>query len=166
MAIVNRSETVAGLLLMSGIALSSLIPGGPIENRDFSAISPAGLLAFNVVLTALGIGSYLLIPGVLARSARQLGLAACAGLAYAVIYALDLLGLFPRSPDPMSRALLSVEFAGLLLGVLLAWQAHRTAPAKAPSAGSFRPPPLALLLLVMVGVAVVAFAMHATLEKT
>ncbi|WP_035526735.1 hypothetical protein [Haliea salexigens] len=60
MKVDKRVRVLSVLLVLSGIALSSLVPGGPIENRDFSHIAPVVLLVFNIFLTALGLGSFLL----------------------------------------------------------------------------------------------------------
>ena len=59
MKIETRHET-AFWLVVSVALLSSLIPGGPVENRDFSHIHPGVLGAFNVFLTTLDMGSVVL----------------------------------------------------------------------------------------------------------
>lgn len=109
------------LLLISGLLLSVLVPGGPIENRDFSHISPLVLLGFNIYLTALGLGSFVLIAYVL-RSGRNAGLIACAaGVSYLVVYAIDLLGWFPQSPSDMSSTLFTIEVLGLIAALPLVY---------------------------------------------
>ena len=65
MKVDKRVRVLSVLLVLSGIALSSLVPGGPIENRDFSHIAPVVLLVFNIFLTALGLGSFLLVAGLM-----------------------------------------------------------------------------------------------------
>ena len=40
-------RTLSALLCLSGIALSVLVPGGPIETRDVSHISPVILTVCN-----------------------------------------------------------------------------------------------------------------------
>ena len=47
-------------LIVSVGLLSSLIPGGPVENRDFSHIHAGVLGAFNIFLTVLDLGSLVL----------------------------------------------------------------------------------------------------------
>ena len=37
---IDRRYTVSVLLIVSALLLSSLIPGGPVEHRDFSHIHP------------------------------------------------------------------------------------------------------------------------------
>lgn len=107
------------LLLLSGLLLSSLIPGGPIENRDFSHINPAILLSFNIVLTVLGLGSFALI-GLLWKNLRSAWtLSAIAAFTYLVVYGIDLAALFPQSPTPMSAALYWIEVAGFIAAIPL-----------------------------------------------
>jgi hypothetical protein len=154
--LVRRS--LAGLLLLSGLLLCSLVPGGPVENRDFSALSPALLLAFNVALTALGLGSFLLVAGVLRGQVGALRLAFWAGAAYFVVYGVDLLGWFPPTPSAMSEALVAVELAGLLAAMALLWiAAHgQGAGIRGQAAGPL--PAAAVLALAVVAMMIVAFA--------
>lgn len=113
--------TLGVLLLFSGLALSSLVPGGPIENRDFSHIAPGLLLLFNVLLTALGLGSLLLSVMILRGVARAPILVFGAAVAYLVVYTADLLGWFPPTPSPMSRGLVAIEMLGIALAIPMLW---------------------------------------------
>ena len=94
--------------------------GGPIENRDFSHIHPAILLGFNSFLALLGLGSLPLAYGVWRGSALAHAGAGAAGAAYLLVYAVDLVGLFPQSPSAMSAPLWWVEVAGLAVALPLA----------------------------------------------
>jgi len=153
-----QSRILALLLLLSGLTLSSLVPGGPIENRDFSHLSPALLLAFNVFLTGLGLGSFLLIPGVLRRS-QQAGKAAFyCGIAYLLVYAADLLGWFPPTQSRMSASLLAVEITGLVLALLLCACALYRRGARRGKTAVPGMDPLLVLLLLMAAVTIIAFA--------
>lgn len=104
--------TVPILLVLSALLLSSLVPGGPIENRDFSHINPSILLSFNIFLTILGLGSFILAIYTLKMHRRAYLLALFAGISYFTVYAVDLYEIFPKSPTEMSAALLGVEIAG------------------------------------------------------
>ena len=106
---------VAGLLGISGIALSSLVPGGPIETRSFAHINPITLGAFNTFLTTLALGSLLLIYFVLKSERWAMLAAAVCGLSYLDVYGLDLAQIFPVSPDAMPLALLVIEVLGTIL---------------------------------------------------
>lgn len=119
------SMSIGLLLLMSSVFLISLVPGGPIETRDFSHIQPWVLLSFNTYLTVVGISS--IVWGVQAlRTPLNPLWSLLSGLSYLIIYGLDLLMLFPVSPTPMNQALWSIEVSGLLLSLpltgLSCWQ--------------------------------------------
>jgi hypothetical protein len=122
---IKRKHTVSFLLLVSGLLLSSLVPGGPIENRDFSHINAGILLTFNIYLTVLGLGSFVLIPHVL-RAGRYAGmLGVLSGLSYLVVYAVDLLGWFPKTPTEMSIPLVLIEVIGMVLALPLVYVSNR-----------------------------------------
>ncbi len=123
------------MLVLSFLLLASLIPGGPIETRDFSHIPTALLLGFNVFLALLGLGSLALAFGAWRRcSGAYLG-SSLAGVAYFLVYALDLAGLFPTSPSAMGAPLLAVELAGLAVAVALTICGYRSYRAGASSEG-------------------------------
>ncbi|MEM1230883.1 MAG: hypothetical protein AAGI15_10120 [Pseudomonadota bacterium] len=106
-------------LIVSAALLSSLIPGGPIENRDFSHIHPGILIAFNLFLTTLDIGSIVLAWFAVRQRQWALQGAFYAAIAYFAVYAVDLAQLFPRSETPMSFALALVEVLGMSAAVPL-----------------------------------------------
>ena len=58
---ISKRYWIAGLLALSAISLSLLVPGGPIETRSFSHINPIILASFNTFLTTLSILSLLLV---------------------------------------------------------------------------------------------------------
>ncbi|MEM7062130.1 MAG: hypothetical protein AAF572_03080 [Cyanobacteria bacterium P01_B01_bin.77] len=103
---------VAGLLGISGIALGTLVPGGPIETRSFVHIDLLTLGVFNTFLTTLVLGSLLLIYFVLQSKHWAMITAAGFGLSYLGVYGLDLAKIFPVSPDAMPFALLAIEVLG------------------------------------------------------
>ncbi len=118
MNIQNRNYIIL-FLAVSALLLASLIPGGPIENRDFSHIHVGVLGGFNIFLTMLNIGTFALIYWV--RKQRRWALTAAwfAGLAYFFVYAIDLAQVFPQSPTPMSQALSLIEVLGICAAVPL-----------------------------------------------
>ena len=115
----STKYSVAGLLGISGIALSSLVPGGPIETRSFAHINPVTLGVFNTFLTTLTLGSLILVYFVL-KSERwaMIGAALC-GLSFFGVYVADLAVIFPVSPDAMPPALLTIEVLGTVLSLPL-----------------------------------------------
>ena len=155
----------AVLLGLSAALLISLVPGGPIENRDFSHISPLILTAFNVFLTVLGIGSLLLIPLCLKRFKVAGTLSMFVAASYLVVYLIDLFAIFPQTPTPMSQALFSVEVLGSIVSLPLlwaGWQLRCMNTKTTPEAKLLTPRQTALLILVSVAIVIFATwsAMH------
>lgn len=158
---------VLALLLASAINLALMIPGGFVEMRDFSAYAPLVLGAFNIFLTGLGLGSFVLAYAVL-RYGTGFGLAALAGLGYAVVYLLDLGRIFPVAPQAMSRILTRLETIGTGLGVTLAvaaaW-AWFEGPEQKTRATLPSLPLSVLALLVLAGLGIIAFATRAAMRR-
>lgn len=111
---------VFGLLLVSAISLSILVPGGPIETRDFSHINPLILGSFNIFLTTLSLTSFLLLYFVWQRQRWAFTTSAVCAIAYCLVYILDLAHWFPVSPDAMPPALLAIEVWGMIISIPLA----------------------------------------------
>lgn len=154
----NARIFTMGLLVVSGILLSSLIPGGPIEDRNFTQIHPLVLGAFNLFLTVLGLGSLWLAFAMRHRAISPLW-PALAGMAYIAVYGLDLMEIFPFSPTPMSLALWSIEVTGLILAVPLVLMSvcngSRTTPVTDKAGFSLTP---ARGMLVLLGIGIVSAA--------
>ncbi len=107
------------LLAISIALLSSLIPGGPIENRDFGHLGVTAILSFNIFLAGLILASAVALVLIWKSSRFGAGLAFFCGVGFAGVYLLDLLALFPTSPTPMSAPLYYVEAIGLIVAGLL-----------------------------------------------
>ena len=162
---------VAGLIGISGIALESLVPGGPIETRSFGHMDPLTLATFNTFLTTLVLGSLLLVYFVLQSKRWATIAAAGCGLSYLGVYGLDLVKIFPVSPDAMPPALLAIEVLGTVLSLPLmvlsvqAWQRlDRQYLAARPFAASNDNPmiqvnqPILISGLALIGLGIVTFA--------
>lgn len=117
--ILRNRTYIIGLLFLSAIFLASLIPGGPIENRDFSHINVSILGGFNLFLTVLNLGTFVLLYGVYRNRHWALATAWFAGFTYFFVYGIDLAQVFPRSPTPMSQALSLIEVLGMCAAVPL-----------------------------------------------
>jgi hypothetical protein len=156
---------IAALLGLSAILLGLLVPGGPIETRTFSHISPVILALFNTFLTALGIASLVLIYFIVAgRRWAYLGAAFC-GFCYFLVYALDLGGVFPVSPDEMPQALLVIEVAGIAISLPLSFLSLISTFRRSSAAGSHathghskKAIAALLALIIAVGIAIIVFA--------
>ncbi|MEJ8569414.1 hypothetical protein V3330_17440 [Wenzhouxiangellaceae bacterium CH-27] len=147
---------VAVMLIVSGLMLATLAPGGPVETRDFSHIQPVILGLFNAYLTVLGLGSLLL--GFLAlRRPLHPSLPVLAGLSYLAVYGLDLTRVFPVSPTPMNQALWSIEVAGLILAVPLCICGFLLGRRAARGGADRSLPVSAWVIFALVGLAIVVF---------
>ena len=112
-------HVVAALLVASAVNLTLMVPGGFVETRDFSAYPALVLGAFNIFLTVLGLGSFILAY-VVVKTHRGYGWSALAGLSYVAVYLLDLGRIFPVPPNAMSMLLATLEWIGTALGAALA----------------------------------------------
>lgn len=153
-----------GLLVLSGLLLSSLVPGGPIETRDFSHIPVPVLLGFNLFLTTLVLGSFLAGVGLWFGSPWARTASFWAAASYVLVYAIDVAGWFPSSPTPMPPALLAVETIGLTIALPLLW---RLANARSPESSVASRKIVSgrgLAALALIGVAIVVFATKAAMR--
>lgn len=159
-----RQGLTLGLLISSIALLSSLIPGGPIENRDFGHLGAILVLSFNMFLTGLILASTVAVVLIWKRSHFGGGLAFLCSVGFAGIYLLDLLQIFPTSPTPMSVALYYVEAIGLIAAGLLMAASQSlivgkgdAGPPSAPTRSFSLPVPMMLMILA-VSVGIIAFA--------
>lgn len=106
------------LLCLSGVNLTLMIPGGFVETREFTLYPVSVIAGFNVFLTVLGLGSFVLAWRIW-RGARRTLWAFFAGVSYVAVYMLDLAVIFPISQTPMSALLETLEWVGTGLGILL-----------------------------------------------
>ena len=161
---------VASLLGLSAVLLGILIPGGPIENRDFSHISPMTLGIFNIFLTVLGIGSLVLVYFAFVGSKIAVIAAAFCGISYFLVYVLDLVGIFPVSPDKMPRALFWIEVAGLILSIPLTLLSliYLFMPNAGENVSWFSSETTLLILVavIVLGVGIVIFATKSAMKRS
>ena len=153
-------------LIVSAVLLSSLVPGGPIENRDFSHIHPGILGAFNIFLTTLNLGSFVFAYFAFKRRPWALQGAFIAAVSYFAVYAVDLAQLFPRSPTPMSFALAFIEVLGMTAAVPLMFASRRfldVTQESEPTGGSRTVRYAITAVLVVAGVAIIWFATDAAM---
>ena len=148
------------ILLTIFVLLALLIPGGPIEVRDFSHLPPAVVWTFNGFLTLLGFGSLALVYFLRLRRAWAYRLAIVVGFLYFVLALLELFQIFPQSPTPMTPLLLAFEVAIAALSIVLmffAYQSQRVASAvgggkAVPHRGGLVAAGVILVLLALIAV--------------
>lgn len=168
----HMGQTVASLLVLSAVLLGILVPGGPIEARSFSHISPLILGAFNTFLTVLGIGSLALAYFAVKGKRWAILAAAFCGISYFLVYALDLGVIFPVSPDKMPPALFAIEVAGLLVSFPLTFLSLRRVSMQVIDFGSHENPVaikkahvLLVVLMTFAGVGIIIFATMSAMGK-
>lgn len=168
----NMSRGVSMLLVLSAVLLGILVPGGPIETRDFSHISSAILGAFNTFLTILGIGSFVFAYFALKAKRWAFIASFVCGISYFFVYALDLGKIFPVSPNEMPAALLAIEIVGILVSIPLAYLPLRAIQMPmelniAHEAGDVtnKKHVLILALMVLAGIGIIIFATLAAMGR-
>ena len=118
----RRAGILLGILVLS---FATLVPGGPIETRDFSGLDGSVFWGFNAFLVALGLVAVTSAVALLKGADRFVwpAIAACWGYIFVVL--LDLGGVFPRSPDVIPVALGVVEILDLMLAFYVLVLCHR-----------------------------------------
>ena len=90
----NIHYIIAFLLVTLSLLLTILVPGGPVETRDFSHYSETILTLFNIFLTALGLLSFVVAFLVTKKKRYSIVLSAVFALLYIFVYVLDLFKIF------------------------------------------------------------------------
>lgn len=155
--------SVAILLVVSALLLGVLVPGGPIETRDFSQISPLVLGAFNTFLTILGLGSFAFSYFVLKGRRWAFIASSISAISYFLVYILDLGKVFPISPDEMPRVLFVIEVLGALVSLPLAYLSLKSSlvgvdNSEGVTASKSGYNILLFGLIVLVGIGIIIFA--------
>ncbi|WP_416150675.1 hypothetical protein ACM26V_06815 [Salipaludibacillus sp. HK11] len=105
------------LIFLNVFLLAILVPGGPIENRDFSKMRGVSFWGFNVFLISLGVSSFIASYLLLVGSAIGVYLGVILGVLYLVVYVIDLAGFYPKSPTKMSNQLMFFEILNACLAI-------------------------------------------------
>ncbi|GAB6106629.1 hypothetical protein [Fusibacter bizertensis] len=108
---------VSFILFLNVTLLAILVPGGPIENRDFSRLKGVVFWGFNVFLISLGLVTFWTSYAVLKDVSYAALMIKVVAVGYALVYALDLAMIFPKSPTKMSKTLMLLEIVNLSLAV-------------------------------------------------
>ncbi|WP_421847537.1 hypothetical protein [Marinomonas sp.] len=161
---------ISGLLVLSVLLLSALIPGGPVETRNFSHISPFILGSFNTFLTVLGIASFPLAYFCIGGGRLALIGSLLCGIGYFLVYALDLAKIFPISKDKMPKVLFIIEVLGLIISIpltllsLMYMSMPKNGVMEVEISSSIILYTLAFMLIV--GIGIITFATRAAMGKT
>ena len=107
------------IILLNVTLLAILVPGGPIENRDFSNLKGLVFWGFNAFLITLGMASFYAIYSALSSFSNTGLVTSILACAYILVYGLDLAGIFPKSPSKMSKPLMFIEIIGLCMAIYL-----------------------------------------------
>ena len=118
----KRASTLLLILVASFI---TLVPGGPVETRDFSHLGGAVFWGFNVFLIALGLAA--IGAGIVLRRGSRLAarIAIAVSWGYIFVVLLDLGHVFPVSPDPIPLLLGLIEILDAILAGYVMVLAHR-----------------------------------------
>ncbi|WP_170367618.1 hypothetical protein [Ruegeria arenilitoris] len=103
----------------------TLVPGGPIETRDFSGLGGAVFWGFNAFLIALALLAVGSAVAMLRGSATASWGAIVAAWGYIFVVLLDLGHVFPTSPDPIPLMLGLIEILDFILAFYVLALAHR-----------------------------------------
>lgn len=109
----------SALMFINVTLLTILVPGGPIENRDFNGLRGIVFWGFNVFLITLGIASYITSYLLLISNPYALPMAQIISVLYFIVYIIDLAGIFPKSPTKMSKTLMLIEVINASLAIFL-----------------------------------------------
>ncbi len=113
------------LLLLLVLSFATLVPGGPIETRDFSHLGGTVFWGFNAFLITLAVLAIVSAIGLL-RSNSTAGWGAIASAwSYLFVVFLDLGHVFPVSPDAIPLALGLVEIFDAILAAYVLALVHR-----------------------------------------
>lgn len=122
----TEAATAAKLMLVLVATFVTLVPGGPIETRDFSDLGGPVFWGFNAFLIALAVLAVTSAVLMLRGNTRAAWGAIAASWGYVFVVLLDLGHVFPTSPDPIPLMLGLVEILDFILALYVAFLAHRT----------------------------------------
>jgi len=113
------------LLLTLLLSFASLVPGGPVENRDFSHLTGLIFWGFNAFLITLSLSGFITTYLVWRGVRRAYWAAIVVSWLFVVVVALDLGKIFPTSPDATGFALGLIMIVDAILAGNIALFAHK-----------------------------------------
>jgi len=118
-------KRIVFILLALLLSFSSLAPGGPIENRDFSHLPRAVFNGFNAFLITLGLVGFLVAFFVWKGKRWAYWDAILVGWLFVIVVASDLGKVFPVSPDPTGFALGMIMIVDAILACYVVLFSHK-----------------------------------------
>lgn len=115
----------AKLMLVLVASFVTLVPGGPIETRDFTGLGGPVFWGFNAFLIALALLATGSAIAMLRGSRKAAWGAIAASWGYVLVVLLDLGHVFPTSPDPIPLFLGLIEILDFILALYVMALAHR-----------------------------------------
>jgi len=110
---------LGGIMFANVGLLAVLVPGGPIENRDFSHLGGVVYWGFNTFLSGLILAS-IAVTYQLLRGEQVAAAGVILSVLYCAVYLLDLGKLFPTSPTTMSKQLMLHEIVNFCVALFTA----------------------------------------------
>ena len=111
---------VAVLLVWQVLLLIPMVPGMLIDTRDFSDLPRWQFNGFNILLTSLGLSTFIAAGYALAEKQLAFWAALFIGTIFLVLTALDLFKVFPNVKDKPPVQLLVLEAIGFASAGVLA----------------------------------------------
>lgn len=117
----------AGYLLLVLVGtFVTLVPGGPIETRDFSHLGGAVFWGFNAFLISLCLAAVASAVGLMRGAEWAPWTAIVVSWGYIFVVLLDLGHVFPVSPDPIPLTLGLIEILDAVLAAYVLALVHRS----------------------------------------
>jgi len=113
------------LLILLVASFVTLVPGGPVETRDFSGLGGPVFWGFNAFLIALAVIAIASAWGMLRGHIKAAWGAIFASWGYVFVVLLDLGHVFPTTPDPIPLLLGLIEILDFMLAFYVMALAHR-----------------------------------------
>jgi hypothetical protein len=123
--LIDYRKAVAICLLALLLSFATLVPGGPIENRDFSHMDGLAYWGFNAFLISLSLAGFLSVYFVWRGRRAAYWAAIVVGWLFVAVVALDLGHVFPVSPDPTGFALGMIMIADGILALNVVLFSHK-----------------------------------------
>jgi hypothetical protein len=121
----NNRKGVALILLALLLSFSTLAPGGPFENRDFSHLPRPVFNGFNAFLITLGILGFVAAIFIWKGKRWAYWDAILISWLFVIVVASDLGKVFPTSPDPTGFTLGMIMIVDAILAFYVILLSHK-----------------------------------------